>query len=615
MITFFSPFGKRGFSLYNLTMLKKNFNFHPSLPNRPVDCFSWLGMWIIGLVIWSVFLATSGLFYKFFLWIYLAPGLIFLGFIFYKFFRRHRIFRRQYWVALVLIALSVLIVSLTTPSLFSGRDEGALAESAIRLVQNGGLEASFPAEREFFKLYGPGVALNFPGFDYTASGRLVSQFPLGYFSWLAVGYTFFGPKGFAVANGIALALFFLSFYALLRRFLSARNSLAAILFLATNFIFWWFPKFTLSENLALFLTWFFVFQFVQFLKTKERFALLAAFLSVFALILTRVEGWAFLLAMFLFLIVYYRKNISSLKKIIGSSGYWIISLSFLLMLFTTVIHHNYYWSILKGLIKPFLVLNKTTGSFNQVGGEIFYLVKVFFIYAIFYIILLGLISLLRLIRHRDWELLVPFFLTWPGLFYLVFPSISLDHPWLFRRFMFAIVPLMVFYAIILLSQLFRRKNYFLPLITLLILTNILVAFPLAIFTPYRTLLGQVSAFSKNFQNTDLILVDRLATGDPWSMMSGPLNFFNGKQAVYFFNLGDLDKIDRGKFTKTYLVISDNQWDAYSTIHSRLTPVKDYTFTFRRISVWPVKKDSLAKEKVLFPNIYDDSISGKVYLLN
>jgi len=51
----------------------------------------------------------------------------------------------------------------------------------------------------------------------------------------------------------------------------------------------------------------------------------------------------------------------------------------------------------------------------------------------------------------------------------------------------------------------------------------------------------------------LILIDRLASGSGWSLISEPLSALYNKQAVYFFNAEDLKFIDRNNFKNVYLI--------------------------------------------------------------
>ncbi|QQS20632.1 MAG: hypothetical protein IPL87_03615 [Candidatus Moraniibacteriota bacterium] len=109
-------------------------------------------------------------------------------------------------VAFFLLAFSISFIS--SPTVFSGRDQGSYANAAIRLVETESLQSRSLVSDTFFSLYGPGKALNFPGFFYTSEGALTSQFPLGSIVWFGLNFSLFGVSGFSVANSLSPLFFF-----------------------------------------------------------------------------------------------------------------------------------------------------------------------------------------------------------------------------------------------------------------------------------------------------------------------------------------------------------------------------------------------------------------------
>ena len=150
----------------------------------------------------------------------------------------------------------------------------------------------------------------------------------------------------------------------------------------------------------------------------------------------------------------------------------------------------------------------------------------------------------------------------------------------------------------------------------MIVCNLTIFVPYLAISPNKNLLPQIEGISKNFVTSDLILVDRDATGGGWSMMTGPLNFIYDKQAVYFFNPNDLDKIDRKKFSAVYFIIPDNKVDFYkpSGLFERLTPIKDYAIETNLLDIATGKKQELYDTPLEFPENKDVLIAGKIYLL-
>lgn len=68
-------------------------------------------------------------------------------------------------VGALALVLSLIISFPSSPSVFSGRDQGSYAEAAIRLAHDGALRSHTPlAAEDFFHIYGEGKAFNVPGF-------------------------------------------------------------------------------------------------------------------------------------------------------------------------------------------------------------------------------------------------------------------------------------------------------------------------------------------------------------------------------------------------------------------------------------------------------------------
>ena len=199
-------------------------------------------------------------------------------------------------IAILLILFFVIIFSIfTTPTIFSGRDQGSISEAAIRLSQNHQLEFSFPASNEFFKIYGPGKALNFPGFYYQENGNLITQFPVPYISWLAIFYSIFGLSGFIIANAVLFFIFALSFYFLFKIYTSQKYALFSLFMIFTSFLFSWIFKFTLSENMALALVWLVILEIMLFIKKPCALNYYPLLATLGLLFFTRIEGVLFLI--------------------------------------------------------------------------------------------------------------------------------------------------------------------------------------------------------------------------------------------------------------------------------------------------------------------------------
>ena len=516
------------------------------------------------------------------------------------------------------ILISIIFSFSSTPTVFSGRDQGSISEAAIRLSQNHSLEFSTPVSQEFFKIYGPGRALNFPGFYYTEEGKLVTQFPLVYIVWLAIFYGTLGLSGFAVANAVLLALFLLALYLLVRLFLKTLSALPTMLFAVTSFFFMWFSKYTLSENMAVSLLWISVLALMLFLRNLRKLYFVTFLISAFLLAFTRIEGLAFLLIAAI-IIISDREAKDYLKESLLSRFFLPIGIFSLLFILNALRDINFYRELFRALIsginiKPQAKILTDMGDLHLPS---FYFEKIFSLYGMIGFLIVGIIAILYFFYKRDFYKLIPFFVVLPTFIYLFDSHISHDHPWMLRRFMFSILPAAIFYSGLILGEQFEDKSRKIKLIfceiviILLIAGNLPAFYRFLFFSENKNLLEETQNFSEKFSDNDLVLVDRNASGDGWSMISGPLNSIFGKNSAYFFNTNDLSKLNLQKFNKVYLIVSDRETDYYlnSTIGSRLKISEEYSLSFSRLD--SLQDDSLEITTVL-PDKKETTVKGKIF---
>lgn len=586
------------------------------IDNLTLFSFFGLGLTIFGWL--AFFLAVFGIFSRAAL---IVSALVLALSFFYIVFSNLKNFRFS-WDFILVIAISLTTILIfshyTVPTVFTGRDQGALSSAAISLSQNHNLHSSFPAEREFFKIYGPGQALNFPGYYYTKTGDLVSQFPLGYVSWLGAFYSIFGLGGLIVANAFSFFLFLLSFYLLARNFLEEKPALAALFLIVTSFVFSWFFKFTLGENLALGLIWFGLAQFMLFWKKENIFGLFAFLLSFGLLLFVRIEAIAFLAVAAYMIWRKYKSQKNILKKIfLRPEIMAAISLIVLASVISLFVSFDFYKTILKGFFNSF-------ASFSHDSSEaapyplagLVYLTKVFSAYAILTYIVLALAALWYFLKKKHFEKLIPYFILLPAFIYILHPGISLDHPWMLRRFVFAVVPVSILYSVIFLKDFLKKNRFFYTFSFFLLLTNLMIFSPLLRVEENPTLLPQIKDLSRNFSGNDLVLVDRDATGNPWAMMTGPMRLISGLQAVYFFNPQDLDKIDTDNFDNVYLVVPDSNTALYRTsgILDRVITVKNYSLENTSLNETDLSRSDRYKNPVIIPPYLKNYTYGKIYML-
>ncbi|NTU66720.1 MAG: hypothetical protein HGB08_02225 [Candidatus Moranbacteria bacterium] len=563
--------------------------------------FAAFGLFVLGLESLSVILAIAGIFYQWIILAYLIIALFSLGFVFLK---KNKYEASSLWVVSFLIFISVFYAWNASPSIFSGRDQGSFSEAAIRLAENHRLEFKNPVSEEFFKIYGPGTALNFPGFSYTKDGSLMTNFSLGYISWLAGFYALFGMAGFSIANALTLFLFLTSFYFLLRQYMRVSPALIGMLFILSSFVFNWLPKITLGENLAMGFLWFAILEAVLFFKKKEKLPLFISISTLLILTLTRIESWAFL-SMLLIAFLWQQKSWTKAWKILKDKKFLIAFFAISAIVVAGIVKNNpFYISSLKGLIHSFEPQKESLGFMEP----LLYLWKVLTNYAIIEFVILGFSGVVYFIKKKKYDMLVPAIIVLPSIIYLVHPGISPDHPWMLRRFAFSVIPAGILYSIFLLES-FCKKRIRLYIVSILIIfTNILITAPYFQFRENAELLKQTEDLSRNFSANDLVLLDRETDGDGWNMISGPMNFLFQKQAVYFFNPNDLSRIDTSRFEHVYLISPDSNIDFYERYPAfrNLSPISSYSLTTSFYG------NTLGYADL--PIIQEKTTAGEIYLL-
>lgn len=523
--------------------------------------------------------------------------------------------REFLFVLLVIATFATLYTSLSfqSPTIFTGRDQGSYATAALSLVQSGHIDSSSPVERAFFKIYGFGKALNFPGFAYTQSGNLAPQFPLGYIIWIASVTLLFGLGGFAIANGITL-FFALACLWLLLRFHIDNGRLAFIGLLTAifSFPFFWFPLFTLSENLAWALFLFIALAVTCFLQRQASpIAYIGVWLGGLFLAFTRVEGWIiFAIAL---LAITLSANGRALQQHYGR--FKTITIPLITSTIFAVIHiwfnFPFFRSLLSTLVKKGELLpSSDPASFLSSSQALW---SILWLYGLGPTLIIGLLGAIILWRRREWSPLIPLILILPLLFYFVDDHISNDHPWFLRRFAFALWPALFLIALVSIDRLgeflvnhFHSKRLarsFSPLLFgLLFISQIIIFVSFPPRAEHAGLLKQTTDLGSTFTDRDLVLVDRFASGDPWTMLAGPLSTISHLNTAYIFNPEDLTKLPIANFERTFILIRAEELPSYLNKLPDLVIRDAYKLTSNHIEILP-------RSEVRFPTWQTDTIYG------
>ncbi|MCX6766519.1 MAG: hypothetical protein NT170_01915 [Candidatus Moranbacteria bacterium] len=485
-------------------------------------------------------------------------------------------------VALLSLVISLAACHFATPTVFGGRDQGSIGTAAIYLSQGHNSKVNLPVAHDLFQKYGPGKALNFPGFDYAKDGSLFSRFPLGFTSYLAASYNLFGLKGIQYANFVPLFFFLILNWLIIKEFFDDKVSLLGYLLAATFFPFLWFAKYALTETYTLFLVWAGIYFLLRFqsqnqgrtLGKSQGSTLVWFSLAAFALsALVRIEGIVFFFLAAIYILLLQRKKILDLPK--NFKRNLVIATLVLLALYFFLNFPDLIDSG-KNLVKAFLPNSAKESAPSANMYE--YLARIFFNYNLLAYILIGLVGIILLAKNirKNWlkTEFLPLFLTFPTFIYLLSPMITLDEPWFLRRFVFAVFPALLLYSIYALQKFFYHKMFLYFVLVVLIVANGVVSWRFFTTSENKELLPQIEKISQKFGSDDLILVDRMATGSGFSLASEPLQTIYGKQAVYFMNADDLKFINQDRYKNIYLLtplISEEQNPWYADLVTDKSP--------------------------------------------
>ncbi len=518
-------------------------------------------------------------------------------------------------LVLVVLGVSILFSIFTTPTIFGGRDEGSYSNSAIMMVNDGQRAHDSELIENFFDIYGESKALNFPGFQYNSEENIESQFLPGYPSWLAIFYQLFGLNGLKFANLIPFMTLILSFYLIITKtlplvknvepkecVLNCKNKncwtrldqaeqfgwLGAI-FLITFMPLVIFYKFTLSEIYFASLSWFSAYLIIRYLENKlfRKFKLI--FIPLFLMLFIRIETVAIIFA---FLLIMIGKDFNHLKQ---ARFQLFFVFSGILLLSVVCLEPNFFINAVKG-ISEISGLNANAIPESREATLLrkllpddwknFYSLKIWFNYNLAPFFLMAGTFLIfffkSVFKNKKFgdekaQVIIPFLLFSPTLIYLIDANISLDHPWMLRRWIFTIVPIIFFYSTFFLFYLRQKNKVFFRLITTFIIIGNLALFTVPsqeangqwnnflTFSQNKNLLEQTQELAKLFGKDDLILISQKTSGSGWSLISEPMrNIFN-RQAIYFFNAKDYAELDHDDFKDIYLITSEPEKFLYENI--------------------------------------------------
>lgn len=562
------------------------------------------GIILLGLFAYA--LASLGIFSHFVLSLISIP-LFLVSF----FFLVHFLVYESKWARVaffVSVAVPVFLLFDSDPFFYSGRDQGAIAEAAILLSQSGDLRTTSLISAIFFEIYGAGKALHFPGFHYTLSGELVTQFPIGTTAFFGTFVTIFGIGGLVIASGFLLCFSLFTLFLLVRALSTEYIALGAFLVGCVSFLPLWAARLPLSENLFLFVFLLLSFMLLQFLEHPNRNRYILILLTGALLSTVRIEGiFSFIAAAALLLFSPAGKAFFSKQR----SEFLLSSLvlSILFLAFNLATNLPLFRSIF-GATMDHLVSSPSGGTDQSPA---FLLWPLFASYGLLLPFAFGLLGTVLLVIRKTWSALIPAFLALPAFLFFFDPNITPDHPWMLRRFLFSLWPALMITFPIALDHLFGHSRASVPSRTaiggffiLIFLLSLPATYSLISFREYDGLTEQTARVASKIRPNDLLLLDREGTGDPYAIPAAPLRLDHDRNAVYFFNPADYEKIPEENFGHIYLLAPErNLKILWNDLPADLVPVDSFRFSFDRLHPTPLSdptfpgRETVTTESILY----------------
>lgn len=488
---------------------------------------NWISLFsLITIIFWSLFLLQS-FFLAFtdqfktpFLYSSLFSSLV-LTLIFGFFIKKDvRIFPSIGVLPAICIMLVSFLLIFYPHDTFGGRDEAVYTNYSVHLFQTGSLKV-------------PSYLDNLP--DKLAKGVRITP-PL-YPVWLGIQKALFGTPGLLRSNVILVVLGLFSFFAICSYLGNKKLGLASLAIYCSCMPFLWFSRETMSENLSFFLLWAIILFFFLCLRTKRLIYLIGTFICSWLFALTRLEG--FLIQLIILLIL---PTALFLAKSFDYKKIFAVTFIYILVVASNVpIANQTYGHSLKTVIPavgqsvkkdasaflvqkvPILKFVKSSPAIEKIRGEtlsgnffIFVtamLTKYNFLLVIFsiFLVVFQLLTRIKKITSKDSYFFLTFLIILPEFYKIISPGVTLDQPWFYRRYIYALLPLGYFSLFLIINKL-KNNRFFVIIFGLLLLTNIFLSKDILFLKNNWSLVERMEEITKNVTKEDFVIIKNRTLG-------------------------------------------------------------------------------------------------------
>ncbi|MFH1827608.1 MAG: hypothetical protein ABH812_04275 [bacterium] len=458
-----------------------------------------------------------------FIYLALLPAFA-VGMFFFTHLKKDIIFLPKISVpAIILIILVSFILIFYPHDSFGGSDESVYSNYATHLAQTSSLTI-------------PLYLSNLPNKDAESARK----YPPGYSVWLAAQQSFFGVQGLVRGNLILIILGIFSLFLVSSFIVGKTGALGTIILFSSSMPFLWFSRETLSENLSFYLLWSLILFLLVFLRTKHFIYLFITFFCSWLFGLTRIEGFFIqLLLCFIIPIILYFYKIANLKRI-----FIVMLVYFFLVISNIIIVKNTYFPFLKTMVAAVKyttiinlktinpnenILNFNTFSRtnirdsnvtnNSLGAKSiqFYLLMLskynllLVIFSIFLAFILFFYNRNKISHPKSYFFIIIAVIL-PELLKIISLNVTLAQPWLYRRYLYALLPFGYMSFFILLSQL-KNKKVLIILASSLFIINLVFSSPIIFLKNNWFLIDKLNEITKDVSKNDFIIIKEKPIGE------------------------------------------------------------------------------------------------------
>jgi len=452
---------------------------------------------------------------------------------------------------LSIITLICLIIILFPHDSLGGRDEGTYSGLAVILSKHQNI--SVPSY--LFK-----TPLSYGTYDQT----FILTTPT-YVVWLGVQKLLFGIAWMLRSNVILVFLGLCSLFLASSFITKRRVALTTVLLFSTCMPFVWFSRETMTENMAFFLLWFLILSLFLFIKTKRYHFLICLFFSSWLFSSARSEGLFIQISVLIVLsaVLFIRKVFSKKKILFISLIYvFLISLSFIVTNNFSPLNKN---PQLSGTIELFTQQPLSKSGIVILGEKIPFFVfkmasKQNLSIVLYSFILLSVLVIVRKKIVKDRVLYICLLgIISVEFLKLVNPGVNFEQPWMYRRFLYALLPLGYLSLLILLNNLLKRKLFILIFCSLLIV-NIVLSGKIIPLKNNWSITEKIDKLTQGISKEDFVIIEGEILGNYYLTSYMAYNKEIRSLYTYWIEIGDWqpeeNKYQGISYSRLFLITDD-----------------------------------------------------------